>query len=480
MFKYRKFTGKKEVTTFVWRDSLPTEPIAGTFYWIDNKNGTALYFANYDSELLRLDNKNISELDLSDDLRKKIKGLIDTDNQIKNTIEENEKTVAASLNDLNGKIDSVSGELSDETNKRIEENNQIKNTIEENEKSTTASLNDLNEKIDVIKDEITGHIGEDNLTDELKKKINNITIDEVNNLMTIDIDDKKYYSTIFAGVSSPTIPVQSSTEITISNTKSIQITQNDTGVTTKWFVSTSKINTNDFSSWNTGTTASISGISSSLYTTYYVYAVNIKNGINSTVSSTIYKFKRQQSKPIYTVVPPDNYSTSKKCIITPKSGFVLKYSSDNSNWKSDLTSAIGVSLDGFKSNKEKTYTFYVKYLNEKTTEDSAVEKITITVGSPQIEYKSLKDIPSSVSDFSGWTAYGRTMSKDMKFNETFDYYPCFAVPSNRKLVATALGKEITPKETINLTIPSDGNDYVIYVLPKQSANVDSEMNIKIS
>ena len=475
MFKYRKFTGKKEVTTFVWRDTLPTEPIAGTFYWIDDKNGTALYFANYDSELLRLDNKKISELDLSDDLREKIKGLIDTDNQIKNTIEENEKSTTESLNDLNERIDSVSGELSDETNKRIEENNQIKNTIEENEKSTTESLNDLNERIDVI----NGHIGEDNLTDELKKKINNITIDEANNLMTIDIDDKKYYSTIFAGVSSPTIPVQSSTEITTSNTKSIQITPNDTGVTTKWFVSTSEINTNDFSSWNTGTTASISGISSSLYTTYYVYAVNIKNGINSNVSSSIYKFKRQQSKPTYNLTG-DNYSTSRTCTITEKSGFVLKYSSDNSNWKSDLTSAIGVSLDGFKSNKEKTYTFYVKYLNEETTEDSVVEKITITVGSPQIEYKSLTDIPDSVSDFSGWTAYGRTMSKDMKFNETFDYYPCFAVPSNRKLVATALGKEITPKETINLTIPSDGNDYVIYVLPKQSANVDSEMNIKIS
>ena len=465
MFKYRKFTGKKEVTTFVWRDNIPTEPIAGTFYWIDDKNGTALYFANYDSELLRLDNKNISELDLSDDLREKIKGLIDTDNQIKNTIEENEETVAAALNDLNERI------------------NQTENTIEENEETTTASLKGLSDEIDNVsgelQKEISKLIGEDKLTEELKKKINNITIDEVNNLMTIDIDDKKYYSTIFAGVSSPTIPVQSSTEITTSNTKSIQITQNDTGVTTKWFVSTSEINTNDFSSWNTGATASISGISSSLYTAYYVYAVNIKNGINSPVSSSIYKFKRQQSKPAYNLTG-DNYSTSRTCTITEKSGFVLKYSSDNINWKSDLTSAIGVSLDGFKSNTENTYTFYVKYLNEETTEDSVVEKITITVGSPQIEYKSLTDIPDSVSDFSGWTAYGRTMSKDMKFNETFDYYPCFAVPSNRKLVATALGKEISPKETINLTIPSDGNDYVIYVLPKQSANVDSEMNIKIS
>lgn len=216
MFKYRKFTGKKEVTTFVWRDSLPTEPIAGTFYWVDDENGTALYFANYDSELLRLDNKNISELDLSD---------------------------------------------------------------------------------------------------ELKKKINNITIDELNNLMTINIDDKKYYSTIFAGVSSPTIPAQSSVEITTSNTKSIQITQNDTGVTTKWIVSTSEITTNDFSSWNTGTSATISGISSKLETTYYVYAVNIKNGINSDVSSSIYNFKRQQIAPKYVVIG-DNYSTSRTCKIT--------------------------------------------------------------------------------------------------------------------------------------------------------------------
>ena len=480
MFKYRKFTGKKEVTTFVWRDSLPTEPIAGTFYWVDDENGTALYFANYDSELLRLDNKNISEIDLSDELRKKINGLIEEDNQIKNTIKENEETTAAALNDLNDKINSVSGELSDETNKRIEEDNQIKNTIEENEKSTTAALDALNERIGEIKDEINGHIREDNLTDELKKKINNITIDELNNLMTINIDDKKYYSTIFAGVSSPTIPAQTSIEITTSNTKSIPITQNDTGVTTKWFVSTSEITTNDFSSWNTGTSASISGISSSLYTTYYVYAVNIKNGINSTVSSSIYKFKRQQIAPTYNV-SGNNYSTSRTCTINEKSGFVLKYSSDKSNWKSDLTSAIGVSLDGFKSNKEKTYTFYVKYLNEKTSEDSVVQKITITVGSPQIEYKSLADIPASVSDFSGWKAFGlQTMTRDMKFNETFDYYPCFAVPSNKTLVATALGKEITPKKTIKLTIPSGGNAYVIYVLPKQSANVYAEMNIKIS
>jgi hypothetical protein len=465
MFKYRKFTGKKEVTTFVWRDSLPTEPIAGTFYWVDDENGTALYFANYDSELLRLDNKNISEIDLSDELRKKINGLIEEDNQIKNTIEENEKATSSALNDLNERI------------------NQAENTIEEDEEVVAASLNDLNDKIGSVSGELTdkiNNIGEDNLIEELKKKINNITIDEPNNLMTINIDDKKYYSTIFAGVSSPTIPAQSSEEITTSDTKSIPITQNDTGVTTKWFVSTSEITTNDFSSWNTGTSASISGISSSLYTTYYVYAVNIKNGINSDVSSSIYKFKRQQIAPTYNV-SGNNYSTSRTCKINEKSGFVLKYSSDKSNWKSDLTSAIGVSLDGFKSNKEKTYTFYVKYLNEKTSEDSVVQKITITVGSPQIEYKSLADIPASVSDFSGWKAFGlQTMTRDMKFNETFDYYPCFAVPSNKTLVATALGKEITPKETIKLTIPSGGNAYVIYVLPKQSANVDAEMNIKIS
>lgn len=154
----------------------------------------------------------------------------------------------------------------------------------------------------------------------------------------------------------------------------------------------------------------------------------------------------------------------------------MKYSSDNSNWESTSSYTIEVT-----SNKEKTYTFYVKYLSEDGTEDSAVSKIIITVGSPQIEYKSLADIPASVSDFSGWTAYKmQTMTRDMTFNETFDYYPCFAVPSNRKLVATALGKEITPKKTISLTIPSDGNTYVIYVLPKQSANVDAEMNIKIS
>lgn len=475
MFKYRKFTGKKEVTTFVWRDSLPTEPIAGTFYWVDDENGTALYFANYDSELIRLDNKNISELDLSDELRKKINGLIEEDNHIKNIIEENEETTAAALNDLNERINGASDGLSDEINKRIEEDNYIKNIIEENEKSTTESLNDLDERIAEIKDEINGHIGEDNLTDELKKKINNISIDELNNLMTINIDDKKYYSTIFAGVSSPTIPAQSSVEITTSDTKSIPITQNDTGVTTKWFVSTSEITANDFSSWNTGTSATISGISSLLNTTYYVYAVNIKNGINSDVSSSIYKFKRQQNAPQYVVIG-NNYITSRTCKITEKSGFVLKYSSDNSNWESASSYTIK-----FESNKEKTYTFYVKYLNEETSEDSVVSKITITVGSPQIEYKSLADIPDSVSDFSDWIAFDtQTMTRDMKFNETFDYYPCFAVPSNRKLVATALGKEITPKKKLNFTIPSDGNAYVIYVLPKQSANVDAEMNIKIS
>ena len=169
MFKYRKFTGKKEVTTFVWRGSLPTEPIAGTFYWVDDENGTALYFANYDSELLRLDNKNISELDLSDELRKKINGLIEEDNQIKNTIEENEKSTTASLNDLNEKIDSVSGELSDETNKRIEENNQIKNTIEENEETVAAALNDLNKRIVNFKvEELTN--------DEVDEIINDIFI----------------------------------------------------------------------------------------------------------------------------------------------------------------------------------------------------------------------------------------------------------------------------------------------------------------
>ena len=77
---------------------------------------------------------------------------------------DNEKTISASLNGLNDKINDVSGELEEEISKPIGEDNltdelktkinglidtdkQIKNTIEENEETVSAALNDLNERI---------------------------------------------------------------------------------------------------------------------------------------------------------------------------------------------------------------------------------------------------------------------------------------------------------------------------------------------
>lgn len=51
------FTGIKNITDFIYRTSIPSNPNPGSFYWIEEKGKTKFYFADSSKKLLRLDSE---------------------------------------------------------------------------------------------------------------------------------------------------------------------------------------------------------------------------------------------------------------------------------------------------------------------------------------------------------------------------------------------------------------------------------------
>ena len=53
------FTGIKDIASFVYRKTKPTNPDAGTFYWVEKPDGTEIYFTDTSKNLIRLDSNII-------------------------------------------------------------------------------------------------------------------------------------------------------------------------------------------------------------------------------------------------------------------------------------------------------------------------------------------------------------------------------------------------------------------------------------